>query len=185
MRELFRQGIHLVFGLGIAALVLLLNRNTTIAILAAGLLFGAVLVDLVLRGCTIPGISWLLSYVDRFDSLPGRGALFFVVSALSCVILFPAPIVVPALVALAVLDSVATIAGSRFGRQRFVNGKSLEGSITGIAVTIPVLLPLLSLPGAVLVSFLAGIIELVSPVDDNLLIPIIVCTALTFVPALV
>jgi phytol kinase len=185
MRELFRQGIHLVFGIGIAALVLVLDRNTAIATLAAGLLFGAVLVDLVLRGCTLPGISWLLSCVDRSDPLPGRGALFFVVSALSCVILFPAHVVVPALVALAVLDSVATLAGTRFGRRRFANGKSLEGSMAGIAVTIPVLLPLLSLPGAVLVSFLAGIIELVSPVDDNLLIPIIVCAALSLVPALV
>lgn len=185
MRELFRQAIHLVFGIGIAALVLVVDRNTAIAILAAGLLFGTVLVDLVLRGCTLPGVSWLVRFVDRSDPMPGRGALFFMVSALSCIILFPATVVVPALVALAVLDSVATIAGLRLGRRRFANGKSVEGSVAGIAVTIPVLLFLLSLPGAVLVSVIAGIIELVSPVDDNLLIPIVVCTALTLVPALV
>lgn len=90
-----------------------------------------------------------------------------------------------ALGALIALDGVAILAGKPFGRKRFVNGKSLEGSIAGIVVTIPVLLPLLSLPGAVLVSVLAGIIELVSPVDGNLLILFIVCTALALLPVLV
>ena len=117
--------------------------------------------------------------------LPGKGAFFFGVSALACIILFPVSVVVPALVALAVLDSVTTLAGIRFGRHRIHNGKSWEGSLSGIAVTVLCLLPFLSLPGAVMASVCAGIIELYSPVDDNLVIPVGVCLLLVLVPSLV
>lgn len=185
MREIVRQLIHLCFGLGIAAMVLFLDHAAVVAFMAGGLLIGVVLVDLILRGHRIPVISPLVQYGDRCDPLPGKGAFFFAVSALACIILFPVTIVVPALVALSVLDSVTTLAGTRFGRHRIYNGKSWEGTLPGIAVTVLALLPFLSLPGALAVSVIAGIIELISPVDDNLLIPMGVCILLTLVPALV
>lgn len=182
MRENIRQAIHLLFGLGIAALVLILDRATAAAIIGTGLLSGVVLIDLVCRGYKIPVISPLLSYADRCDPLPGRGALFFAVSALVCIILFPQIVVVPALVALSVLDSVSTVAGRRWGRHRIHNGKSWEGTIAGILVTAVVLLPFLSPPLSLVSAILAGMIELFSPVDDNLLIPPAVCIFLTIVP---
>jgi dolichol kinase len=185
MREIVRQAIHLCFGLGIAALVYFLDHTVVIGVLAGGLLIGVVLVDLILRGHRIPVISPLVQYGDRCDPLPGKGAFFFAVSALACTILFPVTIVVPALVALSVLDSVTTLAGTRFGRHRIYNGKSWEGTLSGIAVTVLFLIPFLSLPGALAVSVIAGIIELISPVDDNLVIPVGVCILLTLVPALV
>jgi dolichol kinase len=92
---------------------------------------------------------------------------------------------VPALVSLAVLDSVTTLVGVRFGRHRIYNGKSWEGTLSGIAVTVLALLPFLSLPGALAASVIAGIIELFSPVDDNLVIPVGVCLLLVLVPSLV
>ena len=185
MREIVPQIIHLCFGLGIAALVLFLDHAVVIAILAGGLLIGVVFVDLILRGHPIPVISPLVQYGDRCDPLPGKGAFFFAVSALACIILFPVSTVVPALVALAVLDSVTTLIGTRFGRHRIHNGKSWEGTLSGIAVTVLALLPFLPLSGALAASFIAGIIELFSPIDDNLVIPVGVCTLLAFAPALV
>jgi phytol kinase len=126
-----------------------------------------------------------VNYVDRNDPLPGKGALYFAVSALTCVILFPVAVVVPALVSLAVLDGVAAIAGIRFGRTRIHNGKSLEGTGAGIFVTFLVLLPFISIQGALIVAVIAGIIEMFSPVDDNLVIPISICFLLTVFPALI
>ena len=184
MRELLRQAIHLVFGLGIAAIVLVLDKSTAIAILAGGLLFGVILIDLVLRGCSLPVISWLLSFVDRADPLPGKGALFFGVSALACTVFFPISVVVPALVALSVLDSITTLVGRQYGRHRIYNGKSWEGTLAGITITAIALLPFLSVPVSLLAALVAGIIELASPVDDNLLIPVLVCLVLTLVPGL-
>ena len=57
-------------------------------------------------------------------------------------------------------------------------------SLSGIAVTVLALLPFLSLPGALVASVVAGIIELFSPVDDNLVIPVGVCLLLTLGPVL-
>jgi phytol kinase len=185
MREIVRQLIHLCFGLGIAAMVLFLDHAAVIAILAGGLLIGVVLIDLILRGYRIPVISPLVQYGDRSDPLPGKGAFFFAVSALACIILFPVTIVVPALVAISVLDSVTTLVGVRFGRHRISNGKSWEGTLSGITVTVLALLPFLPLPGALGASVVAGVIELFSPVDDNLVIPVGVCLLLALVPALV
>jgi dolichol kinase len=185
MRETVRQLIHLVFGLAIAALVFFIDRTAVIGLMAGGLLIGVVLVDLLLRGYQVPLISSLVKYGDRCDPLPGKGAFFFAVSALACIILFPVPVVVPALVTLSVLDSVTTLAGVRFGRHRIYNGKSWEGTVSGIAVTALALLPFLTVPGALAASAIAGAIELFSPVDDNLVIPVGVCLLLALVPALV
>jgi dolichol kinase len=86
---------------------------------------------------------------------------------------------------LAVLDGVATIAGIRFGRTRISNGKSVEGTVAGIIVTFLVLLLFISIPGALIVAVIAGIIEMFSPVDDNLVIPVSICLLLTAIPALI
>ena len=185
MQELARKLIHMIFGLGIAGMVLVLDHTTATAVLAGGLFAGLILIDLIIRGYTLPLISALVDYVDRCDPLPGKGAFYFAVSALACVILFPAAAVVPALVALAVLDGVATIAGIRFGRTRIFNGKSVEGAAAGMAVTFPVLLLVLPVTGALVVAVIAGLIEMFSPVDDNLVIPIGICVLLTAIPTLV
>jgi len=185
MQELARKLIHLIFGMGIAGMVIVLDHTTATAVLAGGLFIGIILIDLILRGHRLPVFSALVDYVDRCDALPGKGAFFYAVSALACVILFPVPVVVPALVSLAVLDGVAAIAGARFGRTRIYNGKSGEGTGAGIVVTFLVLLRFMPVTGALVVAVLAGIIELFSPVDDNLAIPVSICILLTAVPVLI
>jgi len=185
MQEIVRKLIHLFFGLGVAGMVLVLDKPTAVTILAGGLFIGIVLVDIILRGYKIPVFSSLVEYGDRCDPLPGKGAFFFAVSALFCVILFPAPVVIPALVTIAVLDSVTTIVGIQYGKRRVYNGKSWEGTIAGITGTILFLVPFLTVAGAVVVSVIAGIIELFSPVDDNLLVPVSVCIILSALPVLI
>lgn len=183
MQEFIRKLVHLIFGLLVAAMVLVAGQATATALLATGLLIGIVLVDLLLRGHNIPLFSFLVRHLDRNDCLPGRGALTFAVSALAVVVLFPVTISVPAIITVAVLDSVTTIAGRRFGKHRIYNGKSWEGTLSGIVVTAIVLVPLLSPAGAATVAVLAGIIELISPVDDNLVIPVAVAVLLACMPA--
>ena len=182
MQDLCRKLIHLLFGLLIAGMVWAAGKTTATAILAGGLFIGLVMVDLILRGYRLPVFSVLLAHFDRNDRLPGKGALMFAVSALACVILFPVSIAVPAILTLAVLDSVTTMAGQSFGRHRIYNGKSLEGTAAGIIVTTIVLLVFMNPAGALAVAVLAGIIELVSPVDDNLVIPVAVGILLMLMP---
>ena len=54
MQELTRKLIHLIFGLGIAVMLIVLDSVTATAILAGGLFFGIILVDLILRGYRLP-----------------------------------------------------------------------------------------------------------------------------------
>jgi len=185
MHELFRKLVHILFGLAIAAMVLLVDHTTALSVLALGLFFGVILVDLILRDYRLPLFTALVKYADRGDSLPGKGALYFAVGALVTVILFPVQVAVPALVTVAVLDGVATLVGVRYGRIRIFNGKSLEGTAAAILITAVFLLPFLTLPGVAVVAVLAGLIELLSPIDDNLVIPVAVSLLLTILPVLI
>ena len=185
MRETLRKLVHLLFGLGIAALIIIIPRPLMIELLALSIFGGLVLSELISRGYGIPFISRFVKFLDREDALPGRGALYFAISSLVCLILFPVAAVIPAIIALAVLDGVATIAGRRFGKTRIWNGKTLEGTVTAMVVTFIVLLPFLTPPGAGVATVVAGVVELISPIDDNLTIPVSVCVFLTFIPGLV
>jgi len=83
MYETLRKLIHLVFGLGIAAMVLTLDRTLAIQVLVLGLFFGIILVELILKGYHVPVFSELVASLDHSDPLPGRGAFYFAISALT------------------------------------------------------------------------------------------------------
>ncbi|MCK8519059.1 diacylglycerol/polyprenol kinase family protein [Methanoculleus sp. 7T] len=179
MNESLRQVVHLVFGLGIAGFVFIFDRGLTISVLMLTLFVGFILSDAVARGYTIPVVSPLIENLERRDAAPGKGALFFALGALFCLVFFPKEVVFVGLVVLALLDSVATIVGVRFGRTRIYNHKSLEGTLAGVAVTAAALCLLVPPPAALATAAAAGLAELASPVDDNLVIPVVACLVLT------
>jgi dolichol kinase len=179
MNESLRQVVHLVFGLGIAGFVLLFDRDLALAVLMLALFVGFILSDAVSRGYTIPVVSGIIASLERRDAAPGKGALFFALGALFCLVFFGKEVAFAGLVVLSLLDSVTTLAGVRFGRTRIYNQKSLEGTLAGIAVTAIVLCLLVPPVAALVTAAAAGLAELVSPVDDNLVIPVVACLALT------
>lgn len=179
MHEQARKIVHLIFGVGIAALVFFLPRDLVISILAASIFAGFVLVEAVLRGYRLPLVSRLLRDLEREGEYPGKGAFFFTASSLFCTIFFPAGVVVPSVLSLAVLDGAATLIGMRWGRHRIGNGKSFEGTAGGIIINAAALLVLLPPLQSLAASVVAGAVELVSPVDDNLTIPVCLCIVLT------
>jgi len=179
MKEIFRQLVHLVFGLGFALFILIFNREASLALLGIAIFVGVLLSDAIARGYYIPLVSWIVGLLERKEAVPGKGALFFLVSALFCVIFFDPVIVFLSLIVLSFLDSAATICGLRFGRHQIIHGRTLEGSICGIGVATIALLPFIQFPLALLTAGIAGIVELFSPVDDNLVIPVTVCILLT------
>jgi len=180
MDETSRQLVHLVFGICIAAAITLIDRPAMLSIMMIALFFGVLLSDALSRGYHIEGVSPLVELLERQNVLPGKGAILFLLSALICLFFFNTKVVVPAVLALAVLDGVATLVGIRYGTHRIYNGKSVEGTCAGIAATALVLLLLLHPVYALAAAVLAGGIELVAPVDDNLLVPPCICLLLTF-----
>ncbi|MDD1676480.1 MAG: phosphatidate cytidylyltransferase [Methanomicrobiales archaeon] len=182
MDEVARKVVHLVFGLGIAVLILFLPRDIVLGIIAVAVLSGCILSDALSRGFYVPLVSELVDRLERRNVVPGKGALYFATSALVSLIFFPTPVVVPAIVTLAVLDSIATLAGLHFGKRRVWGKKTLEGSVSGTVAAFAALILVLPLYHAVVVAMAAGILELFTPVDDNLIIPIGICILLTLVP---
>jgi len=179
MDEIARKTIHIVFGIGIAVLISCCGKDLSLLVLSAVLLAGFILSDALARGYHIPLISHIVNEVERPGVVPGEGALLFFVSSLICLVLFPTPVVVPAVLALAVSDGISAIAGARYGRTRIRNGKSVEGALAGFAATAVVLLLVLPTFPAFLAAAVASAVEIISPVDDNLVIPVAVCVVLT------
>jgi phytol kinase len=181
MNETWRQAVHLLVGTAIAVSVAVFPPALTVPFYAAGLLVGSVLTDAVERGLRLPLISPMLDLLERDGSGPGRGAFYFVVATLGCLVLFDPFRAAVGVFALALLDSVSTLAGRRLGRRRLSNGKSIEGFLAGAIVTAGALLFVLPPVTAVIAATAAGVVELVSPVDDNLVIPPAVCLVLLLV----
>jgi phytol kinase len=181
MDEMLRKVVHFFLGLGIAIAIPLFDRQMVLAAFVIAIFVGFIISDALSRGYTIPLISRVIALLERKDVLPGKGTLYFAIGVFFCLVFFPLAVVVPAVICLAVLDGVATIIGVRFGRHRIWKGKSLEGTLAGIGATIVALVILTSLsPFLILTAaVIAGIVELLTPVDDNLVIPVSVCIVLT------
>jgi dolichol kinase len=183
MDEVARKVVHLLFGSGIAVAVLLVPRDIVLGLIALSVLTGGILSDALSRGYYLPLVSELIDRLERRNVVPGKGALYFATSALVCLIFFPVQVVVPAIIALAILDGMATLVGIHFGRHRIWGSKTLEGSAGGILTAFTALVLVLPQPHALLVACTAGVLELLTPVDDNLVIPVGVCILLTLFPA--
>lgn len=179
MNESLRQVVHLVFGLGIAGFILAFDRDIAISVLALVLFVGFILSDAISRGYTIPVVSTIIGGLERRDAAPGKGALFFALGALFSLVFFEKEVAFVGLVVLSLLDSITTIAGVRFGKTRIYNHKSLEGTLAGIAVTTAALALIVPPLAALATAAVTGLAELLSPVDDNLVIPVVACLVLT------
>lgn len=179
MNEYLRKTSHLIFGLLIAGLILFFPRYEAAMIIGFSLYVGLIIIDLCMKGYCIPGISNLITHMERDTSFPGKGAFFFVFSALVTVMFFPQQVAAVSVAVLAVLDGFSTIFGIRFGKHRIWKKKTLEGFLGGFIITA-LLMMLITAPFyAVLISLVAGLVELFSPVDDNLIIPWVVAILIT------
>lgn len=172
MREYLRKSIHLIFGLVVAALMISLERDVLLIFFSIAILIGFLISDAVARGYRLFFITPMLHLVDRNEALPGKGALFFLLSSLVTLTLFPSRIAFLSILALSLVDGAATMAGRTWGRTRILRGKTLEGSLAGALVAFLAFLLFISPVQAAQLALFAAAIELLSPVDDNLVIPV-------------
>ena len=109
---------------------------------------------------------------DREKKGPAT-SLYYALSLLICAILFPKEAVLGAIVCIALGDPVAMIIGKKFGRIR-LKRKSIEGSLAGFVVCVPVIFLVTSSWKIAAFGSLAGsLIELLPlPFDDNLTVPL-------------
>jgi dolichol kinase len=137
----------------------------------------------------------------RADEAAGKlpAACFFMLGCGLTILIFSNTAAVIGIMCLSWGDPCAGVVGSLYGRRRFTNGKSLEGSLSCVLVCSfvafmsliflgPPTLPILT---ATLLSFSIGlvsaIVELLSPkeLDDNLCIPFVVAACVDLLLAAV
>jgi dolichol kinase len=179
MNEYLRKTAHLIFGLLIAGVIAVFPTYQAAMIIGFSLYVGLILIDLCMKGYRIPGISDIILHMERDACFPGKGAFFFVFSALVTLMFFPQSVAAVAVAVLAVLDGFSTIIGIRFGKHKVWKKKTLEGFLGGFIITALLLLLITNPVYAVLISLTAGLVELFSPVDDNLIIPWVVAILIT------
>lgn len=182
--ELKRKVLHLT-GLSVPLLYLLFGQKVTIGFVATALIVFIILepfriveelrdkvkrkLGLYVREEVIALVEKELEAISREHEKYSIGAhIYFTIGALIIVCLFPRDIAIGAITVATLGDAIAAIIGKPFGRHRFKNGKSVEGSLAYFVTAFLTLFVLIDLPHA-LIGALAGMLaefyEL--PPDDN------------------
>ena len=183
--EVLRKSIHLC-SLAIPVTYYFISKELALSILVPIMLaFGVVDVLRIFHEPTgrlyDRYLGFLLRRHERFDA--GRklnGATWVLLSAVLCILVFPKVIFVTAFAILIVSDTAAALVGRRYGRHRFLGGKSLEGSSAFFMSALLVVLlapkleylPLEYVIGLTSALFGAVVEALPIPLDDNLSIPL-------------
>ncbi|MCG8344330.1 MAG: SEC59/DGK1/VTE5 family protein [Chlorobiales bacterium] len=183
--ELARKLIHLSSVI-IAIIYCTITKELALVLLVP-LFFGFLVVDLMKN--FIPPLSrW---YHDTFDPmlrkhelekepLQFNGATYISFSALLLVLIFPKIIAITCFSLVAVSDTMAALAGKKFGHHR-IGEKSLEGSLAFLvsALLIVAIVPRLDLTAGIITAITATAVEAFTlrinryKIDDNLTIPLV------------
>jgi dolichol kinase/membrane-associated phospholipid phosphatase len=186
--ELRRQLAHLISGVFII-LFLKLGLMTPEILLAILIVGGGL--SLICRLHKIKFVYAILTFFDRPKDIvefPGKGAFFLVLGSFLALILFERNIAYAAIAIMAVGDSISTIAGVYIGKFRsFTNPhKHLEGTVLAIIFSTIAAFTFVDFEKAFLASTGAMIFETLTIqkidkyLDDNVLIPLIAGTIMTF-----
>ena len=174
-----RNAIHLATGLA-AAWVLLVPPPWTLTGLLI-MLTVPLLVDLWRWRGGQPAIDRLLPGVfHEREPLGISGATLLAVGYLLAFLLFPPLAAAAGILALAVGDPAAAVAGRWYGHRRNLSGKTWVGSLACFLTCLPIiwLLPGLNLPAATAGAAMAALVERRAGALDNLLIPVAVAMLL-------
>ncbi|WP_099209454.1 diacylglycerol/polyprenol kinase family protein [Thermococcus henrietii] len=186
-RELKRKALHLT-GLLIPAFYLLLGRDFTISFIGVSFLTFVVLEpfrvieewrDSIKRRLGVYAPPEVMSRIEQIENHidditrsheRNRVAahIYFAAASFIVVYFFPKRIAIGAIGLATLGDALAAIIGKTFGKHRFSNGKSLEGSLAYFITGMVLLTPLVG-PVPAFVGSLAGMIaEFYNlPPDDN------------------
>ncbi len=181
MREEYRKTAHIFFGIVIALFIYFADRFTATAVLGVVIILSLCISASIYKGKHIPLFSPIVANLEREGVFPGKGTILFFIGTFICLLLFDKTYVIASVLILSFLDGISTLVGINFGRTKIYKNKSLEGTLSGIICGFLVLYLLFPIPVIVslVTAAVAGITELISPVDDNLTIPIAVCITLT------
>ncbi|MFA4647450.1 SEC59/DGK1/VTE5 family protein [Pyrococcus kukulkanii] len=180
--EIKRKALHMT-GLSVPIIYYLFGRVVTLSFVITFLIIFLALEpfrvieelrDRIKRKLGLPNgvINMIEKEVDsiaREHERRGIGAhIYFTVAALIIVYFFPREVAIGSIAVATLGDAMAAIIGKPFGRHRFKNGKSVEGSLAYFLTGLLILTPLVGLKMALLGALVGTLAELYElPPDDN------------------
>ncbi|NPA47405.1 MAG: phosphatidate cytidylyltransferase [Thermococci archaeon] len=184
--EAKRKALHLT-GLSIPAVYILFGRDVALTYVAVFLAVFIALEPLRIveslreeikrrlklikedAAVTVENLERKVRNIERESEHSGIAAhIYFTLAALIIVYFFSKNIAIGAISVATLGDSMAAIVGRAFGRHRFSNGKSLEGSLAYFITALVILIPLFQLPLALLAALVGTLTEFHElPPDDN------------------
>jgi len=169
MKELYRKLFHITFGAIIAGGIWVLGRDDGLAALFVALIAGLVLIQWKLSGFEEKVIDFFLSKMERKVTIPGIGALMFLLGAILA-LSFSKTVgfAVVVLLVFAFGDGASTLVGMKGSHRIFYNKrKTWEGSLAFFFTASAVSVFFLG-PTALVLCFILAIVEsLPIPFDDN------------------
>ncbi len=170
-KETERQIFHLVLGILLASIILLLGKFYSLALFGTLIVLGIFISELLNKGIRVQPFYCFVKRLEREKVRPGQGTLTLVLGPFIALVFFEPNIVFLSVLILAFADSFSTIVGKGIGVIRIYNGKTLEGFVGGFLASLFVVIPYLNMPAALASCLVASLTELLSPVDDNIVIP--------------
>ena len=181
--ELRRKFVHFLLGSSFVVLVVLFGVTTAMGIVAAWLAIGTAASILIKKGYKIPLFYSAMSRFQRMSErhFPGRGAMLLFIGSLLTMLLFRdcEPIVLGGLIVSAFGDAASTLVGIKWGKIRILRGKTLEGTIAGILLSVLLLQIFLGWEIALIAATAGMLAEYIPKIDDNITIPIVTACVLT------
>jgi len=182
--ELKRKALHLT-GLTVPLSYIIFGREVTLTFVAITLVLFLILepfrivehlrdrvkekLGLYVDKKIIEKVEREIETIAREHEKRGIGAhIYFTLAALIIICFFPEDIAIGSIAVATLGDAIAAIIGKPFGKHRFKNGKSVEGSLAYFLTALLILTPLMGFFHAVigaLAGTLAEFYEL--PPDDN------------------
>lgn len=175
--ELVRKGIHL-FALVIPVGYYLMPFPTAIFWVATAAVVSIVIDIARFRGWALwSWVAAILTPIIREHEVSGgfTGASYILTTSTITILFFPKTIAIAALVFIIIGDSAAALIGRKYGRHRYMGGKSLEGSAACLVSSFlaSLLVPGLPVMAGLIGAFTATVAEACSgSLDDNLTVPL-------------
>jgi dolichol kinase len=179
-KEVKRQLVHMGLGVFLYFLVYYVRKRYLIPLMTFVLVFG-----IVLRYFLLKKYRW--KFFEKFLRVFGRpgevgmGAMFFIFGSLISVLFFPRETAALSILVLGIGDGIATIAGKK-SKHKLYGSKTLHGS-TAFFLSSFVIISIINqdILQSLFVSLIVSTIELLSPLDDNIIIPPITALLLTLI----
>lgn len=181
--EFRRNLLHLVMGTLIAAGILVMGKDYSLAFFSISLLVGILLSEYLVSH-RVPLFSFFVDNFERQGQRPGKGVITFFIGALITVTLFDVQTAFLSVLIVAFLDSFATIFGKAFGKFKIYRKKTFIGFLSGYLSSLGVTVLFIPLPLAMAVCFTASLTE-VFLTYDNVCIPLFSGLTLTILTVLI